>query len=166
MKFLTIVLGLILIGFAAAQTDQMTFEKLKQEADKLYNEKSYGLALDRYTEASKMQMPAAEARWVKFRIADCLWRSQSATNTWDQSKYDQAQAQIEAVIKDTDSLPEKDRVWAEANQSLGDFWWLRRNVRNWGQAWPFYEKALDWWGGSADLDVARDRYLKLIWNMT
>ena len=48
---------------------------------------------------------------------------------------------------------------AEVHESLGDFWWTRRNQRNWGQAWPHYEKALDWWAGSESIDRARQRYL-------
>src|SRR5262249_9630796 len=57
-------------------------------------------------------------------------------------------------------------VWAEVQESLADFWWLRNDSKNWGMAWQSYQQALDWWAGSADLDTARDRYLKLVWKIS
>src|SRR5258708_11628301 len=83
MKFLAILLGLAFFGLIAAQTSQSSYEKLRQEADRLYDEKSYGLAYDVYVKAADMNPPAGEGRWIKFRVADTLWRSQSATPTAD-----------------------------------------------------------------------------------
>ncbi|HEX7772817.1 MAG TPA: alpha-2-macroglobulin family protein, partial [Pyrinomonadaceae bacterium] len=62
------------------------------------------------------------------------------------------------VEKDTD----RDLVWAEAHESLADFFWTRRSEMNWGAAWPHYQAALDWWAGQRDITRARDRYLKIV----
>ena len=51
-------------------------------------------------------------------------------------------------------------------ESLGDFWWTRRDVHDWNQAWPHYEEALQSWASSTNLEVARDRYLDLVWRLT
>ena len=166
MKIVTIVLGLLILGLAAAQTGQDSFEKMKQDADRLYDQKSYSLAHDIYVKMAETKPPAPAARWLKLRIADTAWRAQASTATSDSTVYDQARTQLEAIIKDDEALPEKDKVWAETQLSLGDFWWTRRDSRNWGQAWTYYQQALDWWAGSADLDVARDKYLKIVWEIT
>src|SRR5207248_2974875 len=62
-------------------------------------------------------------------------------------------------------IEEHDRVWAEVQESLGDYFWIRRNQHNWGEAWPHYQQALDWWAGSSEIEVARDRYLAMIWRV-
>ena len=45
----------------------------------------------------------------------------------------------------------------------GDYFWSRRNMTDWSQAWPHYQNALDWWAGTADIELARARYLKIVW---
>ena len=89
-----------------------------------------------------------------------LWRAQAATETADTTKYELAQKQLEELIRSNDKEDDRDLVWAEAHESLGDFFWTRRNQMNWGAAWPHYQPALDWWAGQRDLDRARDRYLQ------
>ncbi len=32
-------------------------------------------------------------------------------------------------------------------------------------AGPYYQGALDWWSGVPDLDMARERYLAMVWKM-
>ena len=166
MKILSIFFGLVFFGLVAAQTNQSDYQKLKQEADALYDQKSYGLAHDLYVRAAKMGLPPEEARWIRFRVADTLWRAQSGSNTDDQTKFDQARAQLEELINDADRFMNKDRVFAEAHESLGAFWWARENQRNWGAAWPHYQQALDWWAESSEIDSARTHYLNIIWGIT
>ena len=56
--------------------------RLKTEAEKFYAEKSFAKAHELYARAMVMSnLPASEARWVFFRNADTLWRSQLATQT-------------------------------------------------------------------------------------
>jgi hypothetical protein len=66
------------------------------------------------------------------------------------------------LIRADDKDDERDLVWAETNESLGDFFWTRRNQMNWGAAWPHYQQALDWWAGQREIDRARSRYLKIV----
>ncbi|MBI3948971.1 MAG: alpha-2-macroglobulin [Acidobacteria bacterium] len=144
---------------------QSDYERLKVAAERLYSESSYALAHELYLKADAMTLPPEEARWVDFRVADTLWRSQAGTQTADSTKFDQARQQLEALIRDIQREEDRDRVWAEVQESLGDFWWTRRNARNWNQAWPYYQQALDWWGGARDIELARQRYLKIVWTM-
>jgi hypothetical protein len=102
---------------------------------------------------------------VDFRLADTLWRSQAATQTADTTAFEQAQRQLEVLIRDIQRVEDRDLVWAEVQESLGDFWWTRRDSRNWNQAWVHYQQALDWWAGQQDIERARQRYLKIVWSM-
>lgn len=155
---------LLMCSLAAAFGQQSDYDKLKGEAEKLYAEKSYARAYELYAQTGAMSLPPGEARWVNFRLADTAWRAQAATNTADSTKYDQAQARLEELVRDVKRDEDRDLVWAEAQESLGDFWWVRPNTYNWNEAWLHYQKALDWWAGARDLDTARERYLRIVWN--
>jgi alpha-2-macroglobulin len=169
MRPLVALILLSLLCFASPQSQQSTYETLKTEAERLYAEASYSQARELYLKARavKLQPPLRleEARWVEFRLADTLWRSQAATQSADATKYETAQRQLESLIRERRRTEDRDRVWAEAQESLGDLWWTRRDARNWAQAWPHYQQALDWWAGTKDLDLGRARYLKIVWAM-
>ncbi|HEV7842455.1 MAG TPA: MG2 domain-containing protein, partial [Pyrinomonadaceae bacterium] len=159
-SFLLIVSSLLIV---CAQ-QQPDYRQLKSEAERFYTEASYARAHDLYEKAAALKLPDEEARWVRFRLADTLWRAQAATETADSTKYDRARAELEELVRDrADEAVEHDRVWAEAQQSLGDFWWARRDSHNWGTAWPHYQQALDWWAGAREVEEARARYVKLVW---
>ncbi len=110
----------------------------------------------------KSKLSAGDLRWVEFRLADTSWRAQAATQTSDTTQFEQAQKQLEELIRVIEKETDRDLVWAEAHESLGDLFWTRRGQMNWGAAWPHYQQALDWWAGQRDLDRARDRYLKIV----
>src|SRR5437867_3858744 len=162
---LLLVLCLTLASLQALQTQPPDYEKLKAEAERLYGQGSYALAHDLYLKAGTPALPLAEARWLSFRVADTLWRSQAGSQTADPTQYERAQQQLEVLIRDLQRVEDRDRVWAEVHQSLGDFWWTRRNARDWSQAWPHYQQALDWWASAHDLELARERYLNIVWTM-
>jgi len=170
MKPLVALILLSLLCFASPRSQQPSYESLKTEAERLYAEASYSQARELYLKARaiKFQPPLGleDARWVEFRLADTLWRAQAATQTVDATKYETAQRQLETLIRERRRAEDHDRVWAEAQESLGDLWWTRRGVKDWGQAWPHYQQALDWWAGTKDLDLGRARYLKITWTMT
>ncbi|HEY0728734.1 MAG TPA: MG2 domain-containing protein, partial [Pyrinomonadaceae bacterium] len=105
---------------------------------------------------------ASDLRWVEFRLADTLWRSQAATQTADTTKFETAQKQLEQLIRVVEKDEDRDLVWAEAHESLADLFWTSRTHMNWSSAWPHYQQALDWWAGQRDLDRARARYLKMV----
>ena len=156
---------LSLLCFASPQSPQPTYEALKAEAERLYAEASYSQARELYLKVRAVKLQPEESRWVEFRLADTLWRAQAATQTADATKYETAQRQLESLVRERRRTEDHDRVWAEAQESLGDLWWARRDARNWGQAWPHYQQALDWWAGTKDLDLGRARYLKIVWTI-
>lgn len=165
MKLLTsVALGLLLWlkTFAAPPPE---YESLKTNAEKLYADGSFAKAHDLYATVNFTNLPPAESRWVSFRLADTQWRSQATTQTADTTKLDQARQELEKLVRDVQRTEDKDRVWVEVQESLGDFWWTRRNQQNWGAAWPYYQQALDWWAGTVDIELARERYLRIIWRI-
>src|SRR5712691_40785 len=160
MKLTTLTL---LILFASAFAQQPDYERLETEAEKLYAEKSYAKSHELYAQAEGLKLSAGEARWVAFRVADTLWRAEAATNTSDPTKFDQAREALELLVRDVKRAEDQDLIWPEVEESLGDFWWTRRNSQNWNEAWPHYQRAFDWWASQRDLNTARERYLQLVW---
>ena len=150
-------------SFAAPPSD---YEAIKAEAEKSYADGSFAKAHELYLSANPTNLPSAAQRWVKFRLADTQWRSQSATETADTTSLDEVRHQLEILVRDVAREEDHDRTWAEVQESLGDFFWTRRNQQNWGEAWPRYQQALDWWAGARDIERARQRYLSIVWRMT
>ena len=164
MKYLAIVLAIACaVSFITTHAQQSDYDALKTEAEKLYSEGSYARARELYAKARELAQLPADQRWIDFRLADTLWRSQAATKTSDSTKYDEARRQLEALIRDITRVEDHDRIWAEVHESLGDFWWMRNDSRNWSQGWQHYQQALDWWAGSSEIEQARNRYLKIVW---
>ena len=147
----------LLFNAVAQQSD---YSQLRQQAEAEYAQGSYARAHELYSKIDKIKLAAADARWVEFRLADTSWRAQAATQTSDTTRYEEAQKQLEELIRAAEK--DHDLVWAEAHESLGDFFWTRRGELNWGMAWPHYQPALDWWAGQRDIERARDRYLKMV----
>jgi uncharacterized protein YfaS (alpha-2-macroglobulin family) len=163
-----IVFALLAFVFQISQTQvasaaqQPDYSQLKSQAEKLFADGSYARAHDVYATVAKAGLTPEDLRWVEFRLADTEWRAQAATETSDTTKFEEAQKQLEELIRSHDKDDDRDLVWAEAHESLADFFWARRNSMNWGAAWPHYQPALDWWAGQRELDRARDRYLKIV----
>ncbi len=139
------------------------YPQLKAEAERLFAEKSFAKAREAYTKINVTNLPPANQRWVQFRLADTQWRAEASTQRADTTKLDAARDALDKMVRDIQRTEDKDRVWVEAQESLGDFWWTRRNQMNWGAAWPFYQNALDWWAGQSVSDEARQRYLDIVW---
>ena len=158
----TIILSVAVFAFllfnAAAQ--QSDYSQLRTAAENEYSQKSYARAHEIYARVDKSKLTAAERRWVEFRLADTLWRAQAATRTFDSTKFEEAQKQLEELVRAADKEADRDLVWAETLESLGDLFWNRH--ANWGAAWSHYQRALDWWAGQRDLERARARYLAIV----
>src|SRR6185369_4371735 len=137
------------------------FNEIKAAAEKVYAEGSYARANEMYARIDRTKLNLINRRWVEFRLADSSWRSQAATQTSDSTIIDTAQNQLEELIRVSDKAEDRDLVWAEAHESLGDLFWTRENQMNWGAAWPHYQQALDWWAGQRSIDEARTRYLRI-----
>jgi hypothetical protein len=133
-------------------------------AEALYAEGSFSLAHDLYAElrASQPPPPDVDARFVELRYADTMWRAQAGSATSDPSIFEQARSLLEALAPADAREEDRDDTWADAHESLGDFFWTRRETRNWEQAWSHYGPAFEHWAGSADVDPARERYLGII----
>jgi hypothetical protein len=162
------VLCVVASSALIAQTPTVSppeFAQLKSEAEAQYADGSFARAAELYREAQRLDLSSADARWVQFRLADTAWRSQASTNTYDTTIFDNARKELESLIRAVERAEDRDIVWADANQSLGDFWWTRRDQQNWGAAWPFYNNALEYWAGSEQLEEARDNYLQIVWTM-
>ncbi len=167
LKWIFISLILTLAGFPDAQAvtvEAGAYGLLKNQGESYVRKGSYAKAHEVYRKAQKLKLSLPEKQWVDFRVADTQWRSQAATKNPDRSKLEQARTQLQKMIRDRVRPEQQDRLWAEIQESLGDSWWFPRNARNWSAAWSHYQKALDWWGGAADIDLARKRYLNIIWN--
>jgi uncharacterized protein YfaS (alpha-2-macroglobulin family) len=159
------IISIALFGFLyllPTFAQQADYAKLKSEAEQFYASGSYARANEVYSKVDKSRLSPTEARWVDFRLADTSWRAQAGTETADTTKFEQAQKQLEELIRLNDKDDERDLVWAEAHESLGDFFWTRRSQMNWGGGWSHYQPALDWWAGQREISQARVRYLKIV----
>jgi uncharacterized protein YfaS (alpha-2-macroglobulin family) len=161
---LTLTVVATAIGQPASPASS-AYETNKPLAEKFYAEGSYAKAHEIYSHVDVSGLSAEESRWVAFRTADTEWRSEAATDNADTTKLDAARTDLDKQIRDLTREDQHDRVWAEVRESLGDFSWVRRNNNNWGEAWPHYQAALDWWAGAADVELARQRYLAMVWRM-
>src|ERR1044072_6980093 len=159
----TIILSISAFAFLLlnAVAQQPDYGQLKNDAEAQYAQGSYSRANEIYSRVDKRKLNTTEARWVEFRLADTTWRAEAATQTSDTTRLEQAQKQLEEFIRLADKDTERDLVWAEAHESLGDFFWRRGNA-NWANAWPHYQQALDWWAGQRDINLARDRYIRIV----
>ncbi len=139
------------------------YSEAKRRAEALYAEGSYAQAHEIYAGlAAGGSVPEAERRWVRFRAADTLWRSEASTRATDTTRLEEARRELETMAAAVTRVEERDALWAEIQESLGDFWWWRPEMRNWSMAWAHYQQALDWWAGSDDLETARERYLGIV----
>jgi alpha-2-macroglobulin len=162
---LLIITLLCAFSLTRTQAQQSDYDKLKSEAEKFYAEASYSKANELYLQAKQLTLSAQETRWVAFRLADTKWRAQAATQTSDPTKYEEARHELDLLVRDIQRAEDRDALWAEVQESLGDFWWVRRDSKNWYPSWQHYQQAMDFWAGSADIETARQRYLKIVWKI-
>src|SRR5271154_2856107 len=158
------------LASAIAAFSQSDYSTNKIAAEKFYADGSYAKANEIYSKVDVSSLSPDDARWVDFRLADTQWRSAAATDNPDTTKLDEARDRLEKQIRNLTRDDQHDRIWAEVEESLGDFFWTRRSNYNWyndwSSAWTHYQAALDWWAGQNDLDLARERYLKIVWRVS
>src|SRR4051794_35299705 len=102
MRTRTVVAVLLLLSIALTpvRAQQRGYAQLRADAERLYAQGSYALARELYVQARALQLPPADARWVDFRLADTLWRSEAATETSDSTKLDAARQALEVLVRD------------------------------------------------------------------
>src|SRR5690349_16004926 len=100
MKICAAIAGVFLLAFNLFAAAPPEYESLKADAEKLYTDGSFARAHDLYASVNRTNLPAAEQRWVQFRLADTQWRSQAATQTADTTRLDAARHELEVMVRD------------------------------------------------------------------
>jgi alpha-2-macroglobulin len=149
----------ILFGWIHLFLSAADMEARFGEAERLYKEGSYKRAHEEYQRLAETGRTAEEKRWIQFRLAETLARSEGSTRQPDDSVFRAAEAELRKFVEANQPV---DRVWAEAHEALADLAWSGRAQRNWGGGWPHYEKALEYWAGSTNVAAAADRYWQII----
>ena len=159
-RLLAVLVG---VAFSALGARVGDYPGEKAAAEKQFAAGSYQQAHDRYAAIDTHGLSAADKRWVAFRLADTEWRAAAGNDV------SRTQPALEALTKIVDAphrAEERDRTWAEAAESMGDFHWVRSENRSWYPAWQSYQAALGWWAGAnIDLELARARYLAIVWRI-
>jgi uncharacterized protein YfaS (alpha-2-macroglobulin family) len=127
-----------------------------------YAQKSYAQAAElwqKQQEAEKPERDSARGRELAFRVADAQWRALSATEQRDETVFEPSLKVLRGLAAES-----TDQWGAEANESLGDFQWLRSNWSRPGlePAREFYRRALDFWAKQDAAEPARQRYLGIV----
>src|SRR5258707_890293 len=94
------------------------YETLKRQAEVVYAEGSYARAHEIYASVKRDALPPAEQRWVRFRVADTMWRAEAADPKRDDTEVTKARDELLALLREIGD--DHDRLWAEINESLGD----------------------------------------------
>lgn len=150
-------------GPRGAAQDPQSFERQVERAEARYAEGSFELARRAYADFAREGLGAAQGRWVDFRLADCAWRAAAASENPDATQLEGARKALDDLLAGHWQRPEeRDALWAEAHESLGDWSWDRRGYRDWSQAWQHYQSALGWWAASSDIEPARAHYLGIV----
>ncbi len=140
-------------------------DELLRRAEAQMAEGSYELARATYAQLAGHEVPPEMARWLEFRVPDATWRSLAAANVTDPSQVEAARKQLEELVERAARPEEHDRTWAEAQESLGDFWWNTSWYRDLGSAMTRYRPAMDWWASAKDVELARTRWLAMLRRM-
>jgi len=160
-----LIVAAIPAAVSPAVDEAIDLDSFVERADALHAEGSYRAALELYRQAAteaERRGDDEELRRIRLRVADCSWRDWAATENRDQTQLEDARRALREMIAVLPRVEDHDRLWAETQESLGDSFWISQHTRNWYTAWSHYQQALNWWSGSTDLDLARDRYLAII----
>ncbi|MFN0009061.1 MAG: alpha-2-macroglobulin family protein [Planctomycetota bacterium] len=163
MRSLFLLAALALI--APRTSHPADWREIRARAESLYAEKSYQLAHEAYAEATTLELGSADRRFLLFRLADTDWRSAASSENPDSTRIERARAALHELHSKVQRPEDKDVIWAEISESLGDYEWMRRDSQNLGGAMPHYQAALDFWAGASDVETARRRWLDIVFRM-
>ncbi len=142
------------------------FSKATAEADRLWAKGAFELARELYAKlAAQLDEGSPERAFAEFRELDSQWRSLSKADRIDSGKLQQALQQLEALATAREQVEGRDRLWAEMQESLGDFHWDRERTWRYDDAQANYEAALDYWGAARDVERARRRFLDILFRI-
>ncbi len=134
------------------------YQTLRREAEVAIGERSYARAHELYAKVKPESLQPEEKRWVRFRLADTFWRAEANDPKSDNTGVAKARDELLAILREAGD--DHDKLWAEVNESLGDF--ASSPVNTGLSPMPHYEAALDWWAGSDDIANARTHYLDIV----
>jgi hypothetical protein len=152
--------GNVFFGTAVpvAAAGNADYQTLKRDAEVAIGERSYARAHELYAKVKQDSLRPEEKRWVRFRLADTAWRSEASDPKNDNTAVVKSRDELLALLREAGD--DHDKLWAEVNESLGDF---ASSPENTGLSpMSYYEAALDWWAGSDDIAHARTRYLSIV----
>ncbi|MEQ8850692.1 MAG: alpha-2-macroglobulin family protein [Phycisphaerales bacterium] len=168
--FLTLLIALPAWGAVAAPGD--AFKATRDRAESFYQEQSYAQALEAYESLQNVDdLAPAQRRWLEFRKADLAWRVAAAAGGADTGDWRRAVDELTDLVRTHyEREPDHDPIYALICESIADAHWRgileNRLVRpNWDAARTWYERALDYWAGSSDIDRARERYTDIVWGV-
>ncbi len=134
-------------------------------AAELYAQGSYELALQAYRAIPQDKLAPADKRALAERFLECDARSAMASANPDPSRLEGAIKALLEFQRKAERPEDQDGVWVQAEEALGDVYYMRPNQRDWSSAWPHYNAALEWWSGSGELEQARTRYLAIVFRI-
>lgn len=119
---------------------------------KYYDEKSYQLALDEFGKLLDQKAEREDlAREALFKWSD------SILHLNDQSQLLKATQNLQTLIEGK----EQDRWWAESNVALATYYIQSDPYGQQQQVRQALDNARNWWAGSTDLDLARQKFLEI-----
>ncbi|MEI8012233.1 MAG: alpha-2-macroglobulin family protein [Candidatus Omnitrophota bacterium] len=137
---------------AAQDRDQGVY----QAAAGLYQEKSYQLALEKYkTLLLQSGLTPDQKREATFKVADCSWR------IGNPQLYPEASLALKQMVIADDH----DRWWAEANQSLAEFFTQHDRYSHQETIKKLLMSAREFWSGDADTVIARPRFIRATFDL-
>lgn len=173
LSFLTVILRqrlaaalgltLMFLMLTSTQGAEPSVAPAMAQAESLVSKGAYAEALRAYQAMESRPPKGVDPRWIRFRIADCTWRSFVAAPRADDTEWLEAIRTLNQLAADLEGEVSRPQLWAEIQESLGDHFWMPSRRSQWGTSMGHYEKALDWWAGSTEIDLARQRYLDIIW---
>src|SRR3989338_4661018 len=145
-----VLIGTLALGsFAFAQGGDLKAQT--EQADRLWNEKSYRMAVVQYEPLlAQPDLSDKTRRELTFKWADSAWR------TKEQRRYEQAVKSLDELVESK----EHDRWRAEAGESLAepfmeiDRWSHTEEIKK------YLQIAREFWASSKDIDLARERFIK------
>ncbi|HEX7677856.1 MAG TPA: MG2 domain-containing protein, partial [Thermoanaerobaculia bacterium] len=140
------------------------YDTLKRQAEVAFAEGSYARAHEIYAGVKREALPPGEQRWVRFRVADTMWRAEASDPKRDDTEVTKARDELLALLRVIGD--DHDKLWAEINESLGDLAASPLGAGGLQPASTYYEAALDWWAGSGDVERARMHYLSIVRRIT
>lgn len=145
-------------------------QALLDRAEVYYAEGSFARALPLFERALAETDSASPQRdWLRFRVADTRWRTVAGDDPLQREILVAGRDELIALAAEIDREARglrPPRLWARIMEAIGDSWWRSPAQTDLSSAWQYYERALNWWAGSTDIERARQAYLDMVWRIS